>query len=215
MLKIIMTIYIDVVFIENLIMNFIIILTEAIVLNSLKQYFRKFLAACLASLFYIVTLFFPDVSFLQIFIGFLIMNIAFKASTIKLLIKRTILFYFISYLFGGLSFAMISFLNNGKTTIMNGVLISDFSLFKVFLCAVLGFLLIVIVLRKKKEHIFKDVIIGFNNCETCVRLLFDTGNLLREPYTDKPVVIVEKDALKSILEEKVFKNFDKILERRV
>ena len=60
-----MTIYIDVVFIENLIMNFIIILTEAIVLNSLKQYFRKFLAACLASLFYIVTLFFPDVSFLR------------------------------------------------------------------------------------------------------------------------------------------------------
>lgn len=206
-----MTVYLDIVFLENLIMNLIIILAEAIVLNSLKQFARKLLASGLASFFYIFILFFPKLSFMQIFVSFIIMKVAFNTSSIKALLKRVILFYFISYLFGGLSFAMISIFNDGKITVFDGVLVSDFSLFKLFLCGVLGLLLVMIVLKKRKEHVFKDIEISFNNKTCVVRLLLDTGNLLVEPYTGKPVIIIEKNALKGVLDKDIFDNFHDII----
>lgn len=47
-----------------------------------------------------------------------------------------------------------------------------------------------------------------------MKVLLDTGNLLKEPYTGKPVIIVEKDALKMVLEEKISLNFKEIVNRK-
>ena len=206
-----MTVYLDVIFFENLIMNLAIILSEAILLNSLKQIIRKILAATVASLFYIVSMFYNQVSYIQIIISFIIIKIAFNPVTIKSCIKEVIMFYFISLLFGGLSFAMVSFFNNGKVTIMNGILISNFSVFKIFLCGVIGMSLVIIILKKKKGHVFKNIVIAFGNKLTEIKVLLDTGNLLREPYTNKPVIIVEKNALKEILNDNVIDKFQDII----
>lgn len=209
-----MIVYLDVVFFENLIMNLVIILSEAAVLNSLKKFFRKIIASLILSVFYILTLFYPTFSVLQILVGLISIKVAFNPKSIKRLFKETILFYFISFLFGGLSFAMVSFLNKGKVNISNGVLIADFNLFKVFLCGILGVFFVVSFLKKNKKHIFKEIIIVFHKKETKLKVLLDTGNLLKDPYTDSPVIIVEKDAIKTILEEDVSLNFKDIISRK-
>lgn len=41
--------------------------------------------------------------------------------------------------------------------------------------------------------------------------MLDTGNLLREPITQIPVVIVEKSKLESIIPNKILNNVDKII----
>jgi stage II sporulation protein GA (sporulation sigma-E factor processing peptidase) len=209
-----MTVYLDVVFIENLIMNLVIILSEAAVLNSLNNFPKKIIASLVLSFFYVVTLFYPVISKLHILFGILAVKISFNSHSIKFIFKQTLLFYFISFVFGGLSFAMVNLFNNGKFTILDGVLVANFSVFKVFLCGVLGAFMVFNFLKNKKKHIFKEIIVGLEQREAKLKVLLDTGNLLKEPYTGKSVIIVEKDALKEVLDEKLILNFQDIINRK-
>lgn len=211
---VIMTVYLDVVFLENFVMNLVIILSEAVLLGGFKKFFRKIIASSILSLFYIATLFYSSIAIFQVIVALIAIKISFEPKSIKKLIKEVLLFYFISFIFGGLSFAMVSLFNNGKITILDGVLVSDFSAFKVFICGVLGAILVVAFLKKKKEHVFRKITIGLDGKEVDVKVLLDTGNLLREPYTGKPVIIVEKNAINEILEEDIVSNFYEIIRRK-
>lgn len=209
-----MTVYLDVVFLENFVMNLVIILSEAVLLGGFKKFFRKVIASSILSVFYIATLFYSGIAMFQVIVALGAIWISFEPKSIKKLIKELLLFYFISFIFGGLSFAMVSLFNDGKVTILDGVLVSDFSAFKVLLCGVLAAVLVVIFLRKKKEHVLKEIIVGLEGKEAVIRVLLDTGNLLREPYTGKPVIIVEKNAARGILSSDIVSDFQEIIKRK-
>lgn len=206
-----MTIYLDVVFIENFIMNLSIILSEAILLNLLDNFIKKIFAVLCATVYYVFTLLFPVTSCFQIIIAVLVIIIAFAPKNFKTLCVEFFLFYFINFVFAGISFALMCACNNGKFSVFNGVIIGNFDVFKVFLSGVIAISMLVYFFKRKTTHIFKDVIVSIYGKSKEIRLLFDSGNLLKEPYTGKPVIIVEKRALKTLLDEKVFNNLEKIL----
>lgn len=206
-----MTIYLDVVFIENLVMNLSIILSEAILLNSLNKLIRKIGSALFATAYYILTLIFPKLSGFQVFVGILIILIAFRPRNLKLLIKQVFLFYFINFVFAGTSFALMCAFNKDKFSIFNGVVIGNFDVFKVFLAGIIAIIMLTYFFRKRSKHVFKDVVISISGKVKEIRLLLDTGNLLREPYTGKPVMIVEKSALKNVIDEELFNDLEKML----
>ena len=206
-----MTIYLDVVFIENLVMNLSVILSEAVLLNSLNKLIRKIGSALIATSYYILTLIFPKFSGFQVFVGILIIFIAFRPRNLKLLIKQVFLFYFINFVFAGTSFALICAFNKGKFSIFNGVVVGNFSVFKVFLAVIIAIIMLIYFFRKRSKHVFKDVVISISGKVKEIRLLLDTGNLLREPYTGKPVMIVEKSALKNVIDEELFNDLEKML----
>lgn len=108
----ILTVYIDVIFIENLIMNLSIILSEAIILSLNTGFFRKFLASIIGTIFYIFQLFF-QATYIQFITSILIVWIAFKPSKVKVFFKEWLVFYFITFLFGGISFAIMNLKNDG------------------------------------------------------------------------------------------------------
>ncbi len=209
-----MTIYIDMLFIENLIMNLAIILSESIVLNLHEKYFRKFVAGGIGALFYILTFVFTKLYLIQVLVCLIIVKVAFNPPNLKALLKEALLFYFISFVYGGISFALTNFLNFGKICIINGILFTNFSAFIIPISIFVGIFFILIVLRNKKKHIFKDIVIGTDVGEAQLRVLLDTGNLLKEPYTGKPVIIVEKDSLKTVLSGDIIANFNDILSRK-
>lgn len=206
-----MTIYLDIVFIENLVMNLSVILSEAILLNSLNKLIRKIGSALFATAYYILTLIFPKLSGFQVFVGILIILIAFRPRNLKLLIKQVFLFYFINFVFAGTSFALMCAFNKDKFSIFNGVVIGNFDVFKVFLAGIIAIIMLTYFFRKRSKHVFKDVVISISGKVKEIRLLLDTGNLLREPYTGKPVMIVEKSALKNVIDEELFNDLEKML----
>lgn len=206
-----MTIYLDVIFIENFVMNLSIILSEAILLNSLNKFMKKISAAFIATVYYILTLFFPKIACFQILIGTLIIIIAFETKRLKVLVKQIFLFYFINFVFAGTSFTLMCAFNKGKFSIFDGVIIGNFDVFKVFLSGMIATIMLIYFLRKRSKHVFKDVVVSISGNIKEIRLLLDTGNLLREPYTGKPVMIVEKMALKTIIDENLFNDFEKML----
>ena len=84
-----MTIYIDVIFIENVIMNLSIVLSESIILNLKTGFLRKLIASIIGTLFYLLQLFF-SVRYLQIIISLLVIWIAFKPNKITLIFLAVI-----------------------------------------------------------------------------------------------------------------------------
>lgn len=61
------------------------------------------------------------------------------------------------------------------------------------------------------EDIFCDVKVCNNGNEQKVKSMIDTGNLLKDPITNAPVIIVEKDSLKNILPEEILESTQKII----
>ena len=93
-----MTIYLDAVFLENFVMNFAVILSEAVLLNSVFNIWKKVLAALIGTFYYIATLFCSSLSFFQLMIGGIIVVIAFAPYGLKMFCKIFILYYFINFL---------------------------------------------------------------------------------------------------------------------
>lgn len=205
-----MTVYIDVIFIENVIMNLSIILSEAIILKLTTGFFRKFLASIIGATIYILQMFF-QITYLRLFTSVLVVLVAFKPDKIKSFFKELVVFYFVSFLFGGISFAIMNLKNNEVLKIAGGVLIGNFNLIFVFSSAFIGFAILYFILKEKHKHVFKKIIIGVDNFEFEINVFLDTGNLLREPYTDKPVIIVEKKAVNELICEKCGEDFEKMI----
>lgn len=67
----------------------------------------------------------------------------------------------------------------------------------------LSYLLTVLFIKliKKVQHKkYYNVVVCHNNSSVCVTALFDSGNLLKEPITGKPVSIFEWDKIKSLFD---------------
>lgn len=81
---------------------------------------------------------------------------------------------------------------------------------------ILGFLIINIAFRLVKskfsvEDMFCNLKVCNNGNEQKVRAMIDTGNLLKDPITNSPVIIIEKNSLKNILPEEILENTGKII----
>lgn len=205
-----MIIYVDVIFLENFIMNLLIIVSETIVLKSFNNYLKKIIATFIVSLFDCISLFCSKNFFIQILVSYIMVKIAFKPSNIKITIKEILLFYFISFLFGGVSFALLNFFES-KITIINGIVFGNFLLVKLTFAAIISFVIVCIVLKEKKRHIYKDIVISYRGEKAKLKVLLDTGNLLKDPYSGKNVVIVEKDSIKTLFDENFFDDFENFL----
>ncbi|MCI8961980.1 MAG: sigma-E processing peptidase SpoIIGA [Clostridia bacterium] len=80
----------------------------------------------------------------------------------------------------------------------------------------LGFLIINIAFKLVKnklniEDMFCNIKIFNNGKEQRLRAMIDTGNLLKDPITNSPVVIIEKSKLLNILPEEILENTKKII----
>lgn len=203
-----MVVFAEYVFLENFIMNYIILsLTGRFGKASAKK-LRLVLASSLGAL-YAFIIFFPSLHFLfstlmKFACSMLIIVIAFNPYRFKEFFRLLGIFYLITLVFGGAGFALFYFTSfNG--IISNGVFyISNISMKLILLSCGLGYILIefcwgYIQNQLSKEKIFTQVKIQMGNTMVEVRGLVDTGNSLTDPITRYPVMIVEYEAILDLL----------------
>jgi len=203
------TVYVDVLFFINLIIDYIIISSTAFILNKSNNTFR-FITASATGALYSTVIFFPqlkilNVIFLKILISFIIVFIAFKYQSIVSHIKIFITYYLINFIYGGGMYAFYRFTNLGsKMNYSNGEYYIDLSLGAIILLSVLFYFLIKIFGRflsdKPQQAVLKQIEITINGNKVCTNALIDTGNNLYEPISQKPVILVEKDVINKILD---------------
>lgn len=197
------TIYADVLFLINFIINYLILFTVGRIGAARLWRLRLFAGAALGAL-YGVLVFFPATSFFSSFpvkiaVSFLMVFCAFGKHAI---LKMTLLFLAVSIAFGGVVF-LASFLGLGDfCEVRGGIYYIHISLPALLVSALLAyFLLSAVFLRcgKTRERKFGNITVYANGAEISFLALHDTGNSLCDPLTNAPVVISDYPTLRDIL----------------
>lgn len=215
-----MTIYLDIVILENICMNFIILFATGIINKTKINYIRIFAASLLGGIYAVVSY----MSILEVYSNVLVkvllsicmVYIAFKSEKIKILFKQLLIFYLTSFTFGGVSFALLYFIRPQDIFMKNGIYIGTYPVKIVLISGIIGFAILVIafkVIKGKinKNNMYCQININLFNNNKKVKAVIDTGNFLKEPITGAPVIVVEKEALVDLVDEEIINNIEKII----
>lgn len=215
-----MTVYLDIVFVENVLMNYIIIFATGVVIKTDCKKYRIFFASCMGAVYTVVMYLniIPIYSnfFMKFALSIAIVYIAFTPNNFKHLLKDLIIFYLISFAFGGCVFALMYFLKPQMAEIRNGVFVGSYPIKVALLGAIVAFVVIQMSFKlvktklSKKDVIYRVTLI-IDNKSVDIPALLDTGNLLKDPITGLPVIVVEHKCLFSLIPGKVLNNIEKIL----
>lgn len=215
-----MTIYIDVVLIENLIMNYIILFTTGLILKLKIQSIRILIASLLGAIYSILA--YTGVlkiyaSFLlKIVLSILIVYIAFNPQNVKKMWKDLLIFYLTSFVFGGAAFALIYIVKPQDIIMKNGLFLGTYPLKTVMLGTVIAFAVIIAAFsivksRISQKDMFCEIETKINNKIVKTRAMIDTGNMLKEPITNTPVVVVEHTLLYECIPKEILDNLENII----
>lgn len=215
-----MTIYIDIVLIENLIMNYIILFTTAVVLKIKVNHIRLILASLLGAGYSIIAYMgiikvYSSI-ILKIILSALIIYIAFNPQNIKKMCKDLLLFYLVSFVFGGAAFALIYIIKPQNILMKNGLFLGTYTLKTVMLGAIVAFCIIIgafAIIKNKisKKDMFCEIEILINQKKIKTKAMIDTGNMLKEPITNVPVIVVEHILLYSCMPKEILNNLKEIM----
>ena len=215
-----MKIYLDIVLLENFIMNYIIIFSTAIISRSKISNLKFFVASIFASLYSVINYIYNIRTFqnffIKIIVSVIIVLIAFENYKIKMFLKKLILFYLVSFTFGGIAFMLLFLINPSNIIIKNGILTGTYPVKVTILGGIIGFCIIccvsfVIKDRLKKKSMLCDLEIFYKGKCKNLKTMIDTGNLLKEPISQTDVIIVEKNSLKEMVESEILDNLDNIV----
>lgn len=213
-----MTIYIDLIFFENIIMNSIIIYATSLIVKSKVKIIRLILSATIGAIYsialYITNMKIYTSIFSKFVLSIVMMYVAFKPQKVKKLCKQTIIFYLTSFIFGGVALYLIYYLKPEEILIKNGMYVGEYVLKVIILGAIFACIIVKISINLIKSKIkcsYCKITIKLNEKEITTQAMIDTGNLVKEPITNAPVVIVESSLLEGIIPREILKNLDNIL----
>lgn len=215
-----MTIYIDVVLVENLIMNSIILLATGLILKEKIKTIRILLASLLGAIYSVISymsiLEIYSSIVLKIILSIVMIYVAFNPQTMKKMWKDILLFYLTSFVFGGAAFALIYIVRPQDILMKNGLFLGTYPLKTIMLGAIIAFIIIITaftVVKTKitKKDMFCEVEIQLNGKKVETTAMIDTGNLLKEPITNTPVIVVEHTLLYNCIPKEILNHLEELL----
>jgi len=214
------TIYLDIIFLENLIMNAIILYATAIILKIKPKSIRIILSSAIGSIYAIIT-YVTEMKIytsviLKAILAVIMIYVAFNPQNIKKMWKQVAIFYLTSFVFGGVTLYLIYYIKPQDILMKNGIFVGDYVLKVIMLGAIVAFVTIKISLKIIKTKIsakdmYCKIKIKLNEKTIETKALIDTGNLAKEPITNMSVVIVESSLLEEVLPVQILNNLEKIL----
>lgn len=188
------TIYIDSIFLLNLVMDLYLLTLTARMLGKTATYPRIFAGSVVGAAGYCIVLCLPGISYMlkvllgMVPVGMLMIKIAYRMKGIRELLRALGYLYLLSFLMGG----FIIFLK-GKSRLLSEHGDSAAAVAGIgFICFVMIRKLIQVYRKRREEHFCKVSIPGDTGVLT-VAALIDTGNGLVEPVSQKPVAILDAD----------------------
>lgn len=210
-----MTVYIDIIFLENLFMNCIILFATAIILKNPIKILRILTSSIIGSTYAIIIytsrLQIYSNIFVKIALSTVMVYVAFNPSKVKSFLKEIMIFYLTSFTFGGVTFALLYFVKPQNISFQNGVLIGVSPIKIIITGGLIGFIIITISFKNIKGKLTKkdmicDIKIIQKDKTKQMKAIIDTGNLLTDPITKAPIIIVEKDKLMDIFPKNILEN---------
>ncbi len=212
----ILVVYADVVFIENLIINYVILYVTTLIKHIKISNFKILLSSICGSLYAVISISIGDNIVCKLILSILMVFIIYPTKKIKKFLEVLVSFYLISITAGGAAIAILYLTNNYTIDAVNGVSIVNFPILISAIGLILGIFLIMNTINNlkskiSKKDIFYDIEIFIENKKTKIKALLDTGNMLKDPITQKPVIIVTNRSLKNILPKEILEDVNNIL----
>lgn len=126
-----MIIYLDIIFLENLLMNYIILYTVKIVQKEKVKNIRLITSSIIGSIYAIMTYLkiVPIYSnlLMKITLSIIMIYIAYNPQNVKKMCKDLILFYLVSFAIGGCAIALMYIISPKNILYKNGVFVRNIS----------------------------------------------------------------------------------------
>lgn len=216
-----MYIYAEYLLLENMVINYILLYLTRKFTKTEANNIRVLLASFIGAI-YALVIFFPSLKFMTKFIikisvSILIIIVAFNPLKLRKFIRLIATFYVMAFIFAGASLALF-YLTDVEAYAGNGIFyIKDFPVKVLVLAVSISYILIKIVWGYiqsilTKSKIYMPIVVGLNDKKVEIIGLLDTGNLLRDPVTQTPVIIIQFSAIKALLPKEVQSIFEKYKE---
>ena len=141
-----MTIYLDIVFLENALMNYIILYATGFVQKRKMKNFKLIISSVLGALYAIISYLkiIPIYStlFMKILLSVIMIYVAFNNENAKQLLKNLLLFYLASFVIGGCALAMLYMISPKRVSFQNGVLVGTYPMKITLIAGLVGFFII-------------------------------------------------------------------------
>ncbi len=202
-------IYADTLFIINFSMDFLALFLSGKILFARMRTVPLLLAASLGALYAVASLFLPGNGVITFLINLavpIVMCMIVFGYHPGVLIRAVLLYFGISLLFGGGMTVIFLLINRGMalsfmpaSTINTTDKISIYIFFPAALfCALLSYL-VGRLFRHQKSQQTITVLLESGDTRISIECLNDSGNLLYEPLSGKPVIILTQDKMQEIL----------------
>ena len=211
-------IYADTLFLINFIINYLILFASGHMACIRIKRLRLGFSAAFGALYSVFSFIFPSFSFFlsKALLCVAMVLIAFGFDKL-LFIKSFLSFFAMSLAFGGAAFFAASFFSVGSFSLSDGVYYINLPAHILLLCAAAAYLLLSLIFRgsagKSARKICKVKIEGAESFT--LSALQDTGNSLRAPGTNAPVVISDYVHLRAALPPRAREILDSAKEKNL
>lgn len=205
-------VYLDVFFMINFIMDYMIILITSRIAKVKKKRIRQLAGAGCGALYSIIVIkpltnHLFKITLVNILIAAVMVLISFGFTSASVYIKNVFLLFVVSFTMSGIINYLYYSTVIGKyvRNVLSGNSNKVVNARKFILVSVLAYILLSAIVRiifsvRKDMELYYDVKITFRGKSVVVRGLYDTGNGLTEPVSGKMVHIAEYKILKPLLE---------------
>lgn len=210
-------IYVDVLIIVNLFVNYFILLTTSKFLNLKLKLSRLILGEILGAI-YSLYIFIPEPNLfisilIKLFMSIIIVAVSFEFRTIQQFLKIIVCFYAVNFAFSGTMFTLWCFLKPNGMIINNDIVYFNISPITLIVSTVISYIIIEIVNRviekKQLKNSSLEIGIKFKDKYIVLNAKIDTGNLLKEPFSNLPVIVVKKSEINLLIPEfNIFENIE-------
>ena len=210
-----MTIYLDIVFIENLLMNYIILFGTGFVQKIKMKSYKLLISGTIGAIYAIITYLniIPIYSniLMKILLSVIMIYVAFNPQNVRNMCKSLILFYLVSFATGGCAWALLYLIKPQSITYKNGVLIGTYPMKVTIIAGAIGFLIIQYSFKNNKRLMKQKELICELEIKMCKKIIktkafVDSGNTLKDPLTKESVIIIEKSVIEKVLNIEKLKN---------
>ncbi|HHW57689.1 MAG TPA: sigma-E processing peptidase SpoIIGA [Clostridia bacterium] len=197
--------YLDVIFLENLFINYLILsLTKKFSKKNSKS-IRLFLGALLGSSYVLLFFLLPykiiHELFTKLILSFLIIYMAFMPKTLKEFLRILAIFYLISFSLGGTILAILYMTKYNLYNFWIGILIAVLLLYTNW---------DYIIKKAKEEKTAYNLKVELFEKQAEIKGLLDTGNRLYDPLSKSPVIVIDVSAIKDLIPE----NLESVIEEK-
>lgn len=200
-------VYIDVLIVINIFVNYFLLLTTSRALHESVTRKRLILSSLFGSVFSLIILLPPINNFImaliKLIISFILIYFTFGYGGYRVLLKRVLVFFVINFIFAGSMLAIWMFIGPIGMFYNNGVAYFNISVEILVISTIAAYFIVKLFHYISERRVSKDqlyeIMIELNGKELKLKGFVDTGNTLCDVFTGVPVSITSLDYIIDII----------------